>query len=327
MTMNYILSADIGGTKTLLRLAQRGCLPLWQKSFASAAYSGMPEMLHDFLREAGPVNIAAACLAVAGPVRGRHAQLTNLPWAVDADALATEFSIPHLALLNDFEAVGYGIAALQTQQLLPMQTGIAHPQAPQIVVGAGTGLGVAWLTWKEGAYQVHPSEGGHSDFAPTSDLEYELLKYLQRRHGHVSYERIVSGPGLLAIYEFLRDTGVAQPSLALVEAMQSEDGSAAISRFALESDEPIANLALDLFVKIYGAFVGNMALATLPRGGIFIAGGIAAKIAKRIQQGVFIHHFLDKGRFTGLLETLPLQIILESQVGLLGAEQFAARSL
>jgi glucokinase len=325
--MNYILSADIGGTKTLLRLAQRGCLPLWQKSFVSAAYSGMPEMLHEFLREAGPVKIAAACLAVAGPVRGRHAQLTNLPWAVDADALATEFLIPQLALINDFEAVGYGISALQTNQLLTLQTGVEHAHAPQIVVGAGTGLGVAWLTWQDGAYKVHPSEAGHLDFAPTTDLEYELLKYLQRRHGHVSYERIVSGPGLLAIYEFLRDTGVAEPSLALVEEMQLNDGGATISRFALENDEPLANLALDLFVKIYGAFVGNIALAALPRGGIFIAGGIAAKISQRIEQGEFLRHFLDKGRFTALLASLPLQIVLEAQVGLLGAEQFAARSL
>lgn len=323
--MNYILSADIGGTKTLLRLAQHGCLPLWQKSFVSAAYSGMSEMLHEFLREAGQVNIDAACFAVAGPVRGRYAQLTNLPWAVDADALAAEFSIPQLTLINDFEAVGYGVATLQAHQLLSLQTGVEQAHAPRIVVGAGTGLGVAWLTWQDGAYQVHPSEGGHLDFAPTSDLEYELLKYLQRRHGHVSYERIVSGPGLLAIYEFLRDTGVAQPSLALVDAMQHEDASAAISRFALESDEPIANLALDLFIKIYGAFVGNIALAALPRGGIFIAGGIAAKVVGRIQQGEFLRNFLDKGRFSGLLASLPLQIVLEPQVGLLGAEQFAAQ--
>lgn len=325
--MNYILSADIGGTKTLLRLAQPGCLPLWQKSFVSASYSGMPEMLREFLREAGSVKITAACLAVAGPVHGRHAQLTNLPWAVDADALAAEFSISKLALINDFEAVGYGFAALQANQLLSLQTGVEQLHAPQIVVGAGTGLGVAWLTWQDGAYQVHPSEGGHLDFAPTSDLEYELLKYLQRRHGHVSYERIVSGPGLLAIYEFLRDTGVAQPSAVLIEAMQCEDASAVISRFALESDEAIANLALDLFVKIYGAFVGNIALAALPRGGIFIAGGIAAKIAERIGQGEFLRSFLDKGRFAALLASLPLHIVLEPHVGLLGAEQFAARSL
>ena len=325
--MTYILSADIGGTKTLLRLAQKNTAPLLQKSFASAAYAGLPAMLKEFLKETGKLNIAAACFAVAGPVAGRRAQLTNLPWAVEADAIAAEFSIPSVALINDFEAVGYGVAALQSHQLLALQTAAEKAQATRIVVGAGTGLGVAWLTWENGSYHVHPSEGGHLDFAPTSDLEYGLLKFLQQRHGHVSYERIVSGPGLLTIYEYLRDSHVAQPSAALLQAMETQDASAAISRFALDSDEEIANLALDLFVKIYGAFVGNLALAALPRGGIYIAGGIAAKIISRIQQGEFMRAYLDKGRFSNLLASLPLHIVLEPQIGLLGAEQFAINSI
>jgi glucokinase len=176
---------------------------------------------------------------------------------------------------------------------------------------------VAWLTYQNGRYAVHPSEGGHIDFAPTDAEQVALLHYLQARHGHVSYERIVSGPGLLAIYEFLRDSGRGTPSAELLAALQHGDASAAIAQFAEQSE--IANHALQLFVQIYGAFVGNLALASLPRGGIYIAGGIAAKIAAQMQQGEFMAAFLAKGRFQNLLATLPLSIVMQAEIGLLGA--------
>ena len=194
-----------------------------------------------------------------------------------------------------------------------------------VVVGAGTGLGVAWLSWQDDSYAVHPSEGGHMDFAPANAIQYELLQYLQRRHGHVSYERIISGPGLVAIFEFLRDTGRGTPSVQLIAAMGGEDAAAAITRFAQQGDEPTACMTMDLFLRIYGAFAGNVALATLPRGGVYVAGGIAAKIAATMQQGVFLHSFLNKGRFARLLETLPLHIVTNPQAGLLGAGLNAQR--
>ena len=207
-----------------------------------------------------------------------------------------------------------------------MQAGAAQAQGARLAVGAGTGLGVAWLTWQNGGYAVHPSEGGHIDFAPSDVTQYELLRYLQQRHGHVSYERIVSGPGLVAIFEFLRDCDRAVPSAQLLAAMAQGDAAAAIAQFAQQGDETIARMALDLFISIYGAFVGNVALTLLPRGGIYVAGGIAAKIAAAMQHGAFLRAFRDKGRFAGLLEKLPLHIVLNPQVGLLGADA-AARSV
>ncbi len=319
--MTYFLAGDIGGTKTLLQIFRQGEArsPILCKSYPSASHDGLEDMLEIFLHEAGIREVAAACFALAGPVAGRQVKLTNLPWAVDADALVARYHIPRVTLINDFEAVGLGIAALQPDDLLPLQQGEAQQQGVRIVVGAGTGLGVAWLTWQGDRYAVHPSEGGHIDFAPADEMQIALLQYLQQRHGHVSYERIVSGPGLVAIYEFLRDSARFTPSPALLTALQSDDGAATLARFAVGGSEPIARQALQLFISIYGAFVGNIALAALPRGGIYIAGGIAAKIATEMQQGGFTQAFLAKGRFAGLLATLPLAIVKNPQVGLLGA--------
>lgn len=324
--MNHILSGDIGGTKTLLQIGAADSAPLLQKSYPSAGYAGLAEMLDEFLHEAGAPGIAAACFALAGPVSGRQVKLTNLQWKVDADELAARFAIPRVSLINDFEAVGHGIAVLQPSDLLTLQAGEPQAGGVRLVVGAGTGLGVAWLTRANGSYAVHPSEGGHIDFAPTDALQYELLQYLQKRYGHVSCERIVSGPGLVAIFEFLRDSGKGVPSVELLAALAETDAAAAIAQFAHQEDEPIARAALDLFLHIYGAFAGNLALATLPRGGIYVAGGIAAKIAATMQQGGFLHTFRDKGRFAGLLETLPLHIVTNPQVGLLGAALVARRA-
>jgi len=322
--MDYFLSGDIGGTKTLLQIGAANVPPVLQKSYPSTGYAGLADILGAFLREAGSPHIASACLALACPISGRKVKLTNLPWEVDADALAARFAIPRMSLINDFEAVGHGIAALQPSDLLTLQTGAAREKGVRLVTGAGTGLGVAMLTWQEGGYAVHPSEGGHIDFAPVDSLQYELLQYLQRRHGgHVSYERIASGPGLAAIYEFLRDTGKGVPSAQFTAALAESDAAAAIAQFAQQENESIARMALDLFISIYGAFAGNLALAVLPRGGVYLAGGIAAKIATTMQQGDFMRAFLDKGRFTGLLETLPVHIVTNPQVGLLGAAQVA----
>lgn len=309
------LSADIGGTKTLLQLSDASGMALRQQSFPSGRYSTLTEVLDEFLRSADiPV---AACLAVAGPVDGRRVRFTNLPWEVDADQLAAHFGITRVELINDFEAVGLGIAALQPIDLLTLQVGSEQARGVRLAVGAGTGLGVAFLSWQNDGYTVHSSEGGHLDFAPQDETQVALLRYLQARHDHVSYERLVSGPGLVTIYEFLRDSGRAAPSSTLVAAMQSGDPAAALT----QSDEPIARLAVDIFVTLYGAVVGNYALFALPRGGIYLAGGIAAKIAQRMQTGDFLTAFLAKGRYTELLRSLPLHIVTHPNVGLLGAER------
>lgn len=314
MTSTF-LSADIGGTKTLLQLSDASGKTLRQQSFPSGRYSTLTEILDEFLR--GTDIPVAACLAVAGPVDGRRVKFTNLPWEVDADQLAAHFGITRVELINDFQAVGLGIAALQPIDLLTLQVGSEQARGVRLAVGAGTGLGVAFLSWQNDGYTVHPSEGGHLDFAPQDETQVALLRYLQARHDHVSYERLVSGPGLVTIYEFLRDSGRAAPSSTLVAAMQSGDPAAALT----QSDEPIARLAVDIFVMLYGAVVGNYALFALPRGGIYLAGGIAAKIAQRMQTGDFLAAFLAKGRYTELLRSLPLHVVTHPNVGLFGAER------
>ena len=250
--MKHVLAGDIGGTKTLLQInaADGAHGPLLQKSYLNTGYAELAEVLHEFLREAGFPGIAAACFALACPVSGRRVTLTNLPWEVDADALAARFAISRVSLINDFEAVGLGIAALQPDDLLTLQVGEPQVQGVRAVAGAGTGLGVAWLSWQDDGYAVHSSEGGHMDFAPSDAIQYDLLQYLQQRHGHVSYERVVSGPGIVAIVEFLRDTGRGAPSARLVAAMRKGDAAAAITQSALQGDETAACMALDLFLRV-----------------------------------------------------------------------------
>jgi glucokinase len=318
--MAYFLAGDIGGTKTLLSISAADMrAPLLQKSYQSADFAGLAEMLDAFLAEAGICNIEAACFALAGPVTDRVVKLTNLPWVVDGDALAARFAIKRVSMINDFEAVGYGVQLLQADDLLTLQAGAGQAHGVRLVVGAGTGLGVACLLSQADFYRVLPSEGGHMDFAPADDMQCLLLRYLQHRHGHVSYERIVSGPGLITIFEFMRDTLLATPSPQLLAAMEEGDAAAAIAHFAQPGNEPIARMAVDMFLSVYGAFVGNLALAVLPRGGIYVAGGISAKMAVQMQAGEFVRAFLSKGRFGGLLASLPLHIVLDPNVGLQGA--------
>ena len=322
--MPYLLAADVGGTKTLLRICQAGRphTPTLQKTYPSAAYPDLATMLDEFLRAADARHISAACLALAGPVNGRQVRLTNLPWEVDADALQTRFAIPRVELINDFAAVGYGIAGLRPDDLLTLQTGVTQAGGTRLVVGAGTGLGVAWLSYQNDAYTVHPAEAGHMDFAPLDDTQIDLLRYLRARFGHVSCERIVSGPGLVAIFEFLRDSTRAQPGEQVVQAMHEGDAAAVIAEYAMQGKDACARQALDMFISIYGAFVGNLALLTLPRGGIYIAGGIAAKIAAEMQQGSFLRAFCAKGRFAAMLQNLPLCIVNDPDVGVLGASLY-----
>lgn len=325
--MVYLLSGDIGGTKTLLQLAAATDMdkPIHQKSYQSAEHSGLADIVGLFLAEAGITEIAAACFALAGPVSGRVVKLTNLPWVVDAEALAAQFSIKEVLLINDFEAAGYGVEALQPADLLELQAGQPQDKGVCLITGAGTGLGVAWMSWQQGAYKVHSSEGGHMDFAPADEMQTMLLRYLHERYDHVSYERIVSGPGLVTIFEFMRDTGLASPSAELILAMEKGDAAAALGDFSLRGDEEIARMTVEVFLAVYGAFVGNMALASLPRGGIFVAGGIAAKISALMQGSEFMQAYLSKGRYTELLASIPLKLVLNQHLGLMGANLVAQR--
>ncbi len=330
----YLLAGDIGGTHSLLELSERrgdSMRSVHEQSYRSQAYPGLDALLDDFLR-LPPVSVAAervhaACFAVAGPVEANATRLSNLPWFIDGASLAARYGISQVVIVNDFAAVGHGIGELGARELTTLQPGAAHPGGTRLAVGAGTGLGVCLMTWQDDRYVVHPSEGGHADFAPTNSTQDASLLSLRQTLGHVSYERVVSGPGLLRIFGFLQESGTGMPSSALLEAMQRQDPSAAISEFAIDRRDVLAGRALDLFVEIYGAFCGSMALTTLARGGVYLAGGIARKIAHKLVDGTFIRTFTDKGRFSELLRGCPVHIVTDRRVGLRGALSLIRRNL
>lgn len=320
-----VLGADVGGTKTLLRLVGiedgRPAGTLHEARADSATSASLTPLIERFLQ--GRPRPQAACIAVAAPISGRRLRLTNLALTVDADEIAAACGIGRVTLINDFVAVGYGIETLGPDDALTLQAGRPAPRAPRVVLGAGTGLGVAQLFWRGDHYEVMPSEGGHVDFAPTDDEQIGLLRFLAARHGHVSCERILSGPGLMALFEFFGQGADLDPQL--VEAVR-ETGAAAVTRAALAGDA-VAARALDLFIRIYGATAGNLALIAWARGGVYVAGGIAARMPERFTQGGFIGAFCAKGRYREALAEMPVHLVLRPEVGLDGAVAVAARSL
>jgi glucokinase len=334
MATAYGLVGDIGGTHSrleLLALQDGAVQTVHEQSYRSEAYAGFDLLLDDFFAldavKRAAVRIDGACFSVAGPVEGHASTLTNLNWKIDAPTVGGRLGTPEVLLVNDFAAIGHGIGELGEHDLMTLQRGAAQPHGMRLVVGAGTGLGVCMLSWQGDGYAVHPSEGGHTDFAPTNDAQDILLSNLRQDFGRVSYERVVSGPGLLRIFSVLENGGAGQPSKQLREAMQRGDAAAAISEFAIGKTDPLAVHALDMFVDIYGAFAGNMALATLARGGVYIAGGIARQIAHKLGDGSFVRAFAHKGRFSDLLRRYPLHIVTDPKVGLKGAARLLRREL
>jgi len=301
-----LIAGDIGGTKTLLRLVDDDQVVTEQR-YASGDYATFDAMLKQFVALAGaPVD--AACFAVAGPVLENRAEVTNLKWLIESAALQRDFTIKRVALINDFYAVALGVPLLRAEDRLVLHAGSRAEHAPIAILGAGTGLGEAILAW-DGQWNVVPSEGGHADFAPQNELQSRLMLSLIERYGHASWERVCSGMGLVNIYEFLGGRG-ADP--------------AKIAELCDEGDA-LATQTFEIFVDIYGAEAGNMALRILSRGGVFLAGGIAAKNSKHFTDGRFMTAFLRKGRFRELLEAMPVEIIVNEKVGLLGAAEMARR--
>ncbi len=320
-----LLAGDIGGTKTLLRLFEAGGGVLAERRFDSDSFVSLNQVVTGFLSDYPTLSIAAACFGVAGPIEGGRAKITNLPWRIDEASISAEFHIPQVRLVNDFQAVAYGIEALESQDLVTLQAGELQEFGVRAVIGAGTGLGEGFMVWREGYYEAFPSEGSHADFAPVDALQIELLRYLVARYGHVSYERLLSGPGLVNIFDFMRDSCGKQATAELQSAMKTGDPAAAISDCAMGGIDDLAVSALDLFARIYGAEAGNLALKVLARGGVYIAGGIAAQIMGKLKDGAFMHAFADKGRFAGLLGNVPVHVVLNPKVGLMGAARVAER--
>lgn len=326
-----VLAGDIGGTKTLLQIADVTAdhyQVIYEQRFESQRYDDFLAMAQSFLGSAPHAAVAAiegACIAVAGPVdttkAGQQASVTNLPWHIEARPLAATLHLPRLLLINDFQAIGYGIGALISDDLVVLQSGQLQPRAPRMIIGAGTGLGVAQMIWQAGRYQVIPSEGGHIDFAPADEQQMALLRYMQRSFDHVSYDRILSGPGLAQIYAFLQEAAGAGAS-AQHPLLQRDDPAAAIS--AAVGEDPVARVALEMFISIYGAQAGNLALLNLAFGGVYLAGGIAPKIINHLAAGGFIKAFASKGRMANLMTGIPVAVIAHPKVGVMGAARTAA---
>lgn len=327
----YVLAADVGGTKTALALARaEGVWPgiAAEHVYSSRDYPSLEAVVAEFLSRADThmhaADIAAACACIAGPVERDRAKTTNLDWNIDATALAARFGMAAVELVNDFAAVAVGIERLEARDLETLQAGRELEQGARAVIGAGTGLGVALMSWSGSEYAVHASEGGHADFAPVDEVQDGLLQYLRREYGRVSYERVLSGAGLEQIFAYLATR--EEPTAAIREALpRAEDAAAVVSAFGLDQRDPVAARALDIFAAVYGAFAGNVALTVLAHGGVYIAGGIGPKIAAKLKDGTLARAFTSKGRFSALLSTIPVKLVMNAKVGLYGALHLARR--
>jgi glucokinase len=345
-----ILAGDIGGTKTNLALYEwttERTEPIRLESFHSRDYTSLEDILQEFLEPPTPptaldgaataetgsahetkpsterIPLAAACFGIAGPVIDNHSQTTNLPWVVDGAKIAKQFDIPRVQLLNDLEATAYGILLLRPDEIEVLNPGVPPKKRQALaLIAAGTGLGEAILFWDGSSYRPMPSEGGHADFAPNNDNEIELLRYLRSQYLHVSYERLLSGPGLHAIYEYLRDTKKNEPTW-LAEKVKAGNPAAEIAEAGLKGQADIAKQALDLFASIYGAEAGNLALKALALDGVYIGGGIAPKLIQKLQDGTFMKAFTNKGRYKRLMANIPVKVVMNQQAALLGAASVA----
>ncbi len=320
-----ILAGDIGATRTRLAAFQTEGSKLGQvveKTFKSQDHSGLQEIISAFVKGEG-IPVHSACFGVAGPVRAGRSKISNLPWTIDARELAAQLRLRSVGLINDLEAYAYGIDALETKDFVTLSEGVEEAEGNRVVIAARTGLGVAGLYWDGFRHHPFPCEGGHADFAPKNDLEAELAQYLRKKYDHVSCERILSGPGIKNIYDFLRDAGKAEEPAWLQKQMsEAPDPPALILQLALDKKAAICYQALNIFVGVYGSETGNCALNFLATGGVFIGGSIAAKIVPRMQDPIFMKSFLAKGRMGSLLADIPVKIVVNDDSGIIGAARY-----
>ena len=336
-----LLTGDIGGTKTILRLVEVGSegksiKTITENKYASGDFPDLVPMVQQFLSASSQTGyINSACFAIAGPVVNNASHLTNLGWDLDSQRLEQELNIPQVSLINDFAANSYGVLGLDSSDIYTLQTGKKRDDAPIAVIGAGTGLGEGFLIPQGNKYQVLSSEGGHSDFAPRNDLEIQLLQYLRSKisREHISVERVVSGQGIVSIYQFLRDSNLEQESSVIGQKIKTWEAetetniapAAVIAQGAIEQNDALCNKTMSMFIELYGAETGNLALKLLPYGGIYIAGGIAAKNLSLLKQGEFITGFKQKGRMSKLLDDIPIYVVLNPELGVVGSVLYALR--
>lgn len=317
------LVSDIGGTNTRLALCEEGDHPklVAEKTYSSSEEKDLHLIINKFLSEQ-KASVEKAAIAIAGPIRNGVCKTTNLPWVIDAKELSQKSKIKRVYLLNDLLANAYGIGVLKPEEFITINSGETTHKGNACLISAGTGLGQAGIVMGDKESLPFASEGGHSDFAPRDKREFELLLFLKEKYGHVSYERILSGPGLVELYEFLSKSEKSKPGKELVEKMKRENNKPkVITELGLGGDS-FCEEVLDWFISFYGAEAGNLALKFLAVSGVYIGGGIAPKIADRMSQGGFMQAFIDKGRFQGLMESIPVRLITNDKTALLGAAEY-----
>ena len=320
-----ILTGEIGATRTRLAAFDKEGSRLQlvvEKTYMSQDHGSLSEIIAAFIKAEG-IGVHQACFGVAGPVRHGRSKISNLPWEIDSRDLAKQLRLDAVGMINDLEAYAYGIDGLDSKDFVTLNEGSEDAEGNRAVISARTGLGVAGLYWD--GFRHHPfgCEGGHSDFAPRNALEMELLAYLQKKYGRISYERLLSGPGIKNIYDFLRDTQKAkEPQWLKDQIGAAPDSPALISQLAEEGKAAICDQTMTIFVSIYGAETGNVALNFMSTGGIFIGGSVAAKNVSRMKDPIFMQSFLDKGRMESLLKDMPVTIVLNDDSGIIGAARY-----
>jgi glucokinase len=327
---SMFLAGDIGGTKTNLAVyayEDDRLRMLQSASFPSRNHAALAEIVRLFLG----ANISAlksACFGVAGPVQGGVVQVTNLPWTVDAAALQAELGLPKVSLLNDLEANAYGIYTLEAHELFSLNpSGNPYQIGHRALIAAGTGLGEAGMMWDGVTHRPFASEGGHASFAPNDDIGDELLAFLRRERGHVSWERVLSGLGMANLYRFFRQRSSAPEPEWLTAQLANGDLGAVVNQAGMNGTDPVCVEVLDCFTRNYGAEAGNLALKLLALGGVYIGGGIAPKMLPKLQSPLFLDAFCHKGRLGPLLQTIPVYVILNDKTALQGAAWYAAHTV
>lgn len=320
-----ILGGDIGGTNSRLALfdTSNPTVPQHAHAFPSHSYTGLQEIVLEYLKETG-AKPTKACFGVAGTVRKEMCRTTNLPWSIDAKALSHTLGIP-VTLLNDLEANAHGLRLLRPDEFCILQEGTPQ-KGNEVLLSAGTGLGEAGLYWDGTHHRPFASEGGHADFAAQDDEEIALFQFLHKENKHVSYERLVSGPGLYSLYRFLVETGRGAPCKAVESRDTTQDPSRLISELGTSQSDPTCQRVLDLFVTFYGAAAGNVTLHFLAIGGVYLGGGIAPHLVKQLQSGLFMDAFTRKGRFEQFMRSIPIRVILNPQTALLGAAEYLRKA-
>ncbi len=329
-----VIAGDIGGTNSRFRLCEvngTNIKEIFSKTYKSSESSEFINIVLQFVKEAN-INlkdIYSSCLAVAGPVVNNSIEVTNLPWFIRESDLQAALENPKVKLLNDFSANAYGIETLKKEDIYTLQQGVPEPSALKAVVGAGTGLGVAYVHRHAEETLVFPTESGHVDYHPVGDEQAALLGYMRKKLHRVSVERILSGPGIYNIYKYVSENAIynqKENHKLKAKLHQGDNNQAAnIVEFALEHEDPMALRTLDIFIKTYGSVTGNVALSSIPQGGLYIVGGIAPRLLKQMTDGRFMESFLDKGRMSGLLKEIPVHIVMNTNIGLQGSALYASR--